>query len=37
MISKSVAASRDLLADVAVKAVIAVAEKKADGTMVRRR
>ena len=33
MISKSVAASRDLLADVAVKAVSAVAEKRGDGTM----
>jgi len=31
MISKSVSASRDLLADVAVKAVSAVAEKKSDG------
>jgi thermosome len=31
MISKSVSASRDLLADVAVKAVSAVAEKKNDG------
>jgi thermosome len=31
MISKSVSASRDLLADVAVKAVCAVAEKKDDG------
>ena len=34
MISKSVAASRDLLADVAVKAVSAVAEKREDGKMV---
>jgi len=34
MISKSVSASRDLLADVAVKAVSAVAEKKADGSWV---
>lgn len=33
MISKSVAASRDLLADVAVRAVSAVAEKREDGTM----
>ncbi len=33
MISKSVASSRDLLADVAVKAVLAIAEKRADGTM----
>jgi thermosome len=33
MISKSVSASRDLLADVAVRAVSAVAEKRADGTM----
>jgi thermosome len=32
MISKSVSASRDLLADVAVKAVSAVAEKRDDGT-----
>ncbi|MGQ9588012.1 MAG: thermosome subunit beta [Thermoplasmata archaeon] len=32
MISKSVSASRDLLADVAVKAVSAVAEKKDDGS-----
>jgi thermosome len=32
MISKSVAASRNLMADIAVKAVSAVAEKKADGT-----
>jgi thermosome len=32
MISKSVASSRDLLADVAVKAVSAVAEKREDGT-----
>ncbi len=32
MISKSVSASRDLLADVAVKAVGAVAEKKSDGS-----
>ncbi|OGS42915.1 MAG: thermosome subunit [Euryarchaeota archaeon RBG_16_62_10] len=32
MISKSVSASRDLLADVAVKAVSAVAEKKEDGS-----
>ena len=32
MISKSVSTSRDLLADVAVKAVSAVAEKRADGT-----
>ena len=32
MISKSVSASRDRLADVAVKAVTAVAEKKEDGT-----
>jgi thermosome len=34
MISKSVANSRDLLADVAVKAVSAVAEKREDGKMV---
>jgi len=34
MISKSVSASRDLLADVAVKAVSAVAEKRADGSWV---
>jgi thermosome len=33
MISKSVASSRDLFADVAVKAVLAIAEKRADGTM----
>ncbi|MCU0860031.1 MAG: TCP-1/cpn60 chaperonin family protein [Thermoplasmata archaeon] len=32
MISKSVASSRDLLAEVAAKAVLAVAEKKADGS-----
>jgi thermosome len=32
MISKSVSSSRDLLADVAVKAVSAVAEKREDGT-----
>ena len=32
MISKSVAASRDLLADVAVRAVSAVAEKRGDGS-----
>ena len=34
MISKSVSASRDLLADVAVKAVSAVAEKRADGSWI---